>query len=263
MWEQSSKDFKALCQQYGLPEDERAFSLSLIFEAGPGIMPVSSGLPEVFGVARMLKQIHFARKRGFSLLARGIKEDYGAEGVEVLGQSLTDALHQWVAKREYLGQAELGINVPDNLFEEFKGLSVNMVFGPTGVGNRTIWLHPEGCQPQKYGFNLSELDAIIGLGEELKARVEKLKGRRGDKDFGGQDKSRNPELGMLSGLVLKYLPEDMGTISKYAFVFDFLMFGGWLDFKGEMWENDRRFFGSKEKYDEVKSWVRTAEKIKK
>lgn len=263
--EQSSieQDFRELCQQYGLPEGEKALYLAMIFEAGASIMPASSGLPGVFEQARMLKQISFA-KRGFSLLVGGIKWDYGAELVEVLRKALVDALHQRVAKRVFEGQAELGINVPASLLEDFKGLSVNMIFSPvSGAGERTIWLHPEGCQPQEEVLNESELDAIIAFGDELKKQVEKMQGRRGTGEVAGPDKSKNPELGGLAGLLLSYLPEDWGTIEKYAFVFDFLELGGWLHFKGEEWEHNARYYSSKEKYDVVKSWVRTAEKIKK
>ena len=264
MLEQSSiGDFKGLCQQYGLPEGEKAFYLAMIYEAGASIMPASNGLPGVFGQARMLKQLSFAG-RGFSLLVGGIKEDYDAGQVEVLEKALTDALRQRVAKRTFEGRAELGINVPANLLEDFEGLSMNMIFGPvSGVSERTIWLHPEGCQPQEEGFNESELDAIIAFGDELKEKVEKMQGRRGTGEVASPDKSKNPELGGLAGLLLSYLPEDWGTIEKYAFVFDFLELGGWLHFKGEEWEYNARYYSSKEKYDVVKSWVRTAEKIKK
>lgn len=266
MGEQSSiaQDFKALCQQYGLPEDENQTALLGVYLSGEGMMPASPYLKQdVFGLARMLKQLSFARKRGFSLLVGGIKEDYDAEQVEVLKKPLEDALREKVVKYKetWVNPASLGIKgVPKDkmLNLERASLAIILPFAG-GEMERRIWLYPEGVNPSEQGFSREELDAILDFEKRVKVVVEKLQGNK--ERWENEGRSRLPELGSLAVLIKSYLPGEWEVRKQLTFIADFLFGAGFLDFKGELWKEAFKGKNPAEKDRLVRNWIASYQKV--
>lgn len=238
------EEFLGLCRKYELPERDGDywFLLDLFRRRRQGI---SYTIEEILAdfrpleLAKMLRQLYFADK-GFCLRVSGKELEYSKDLAVVLKDALQAKLGEVVMKSG------------DRLII-FKG------FGPGGDrGRGIVAILPEGetCSNGP-GFDIVELDAIIKKEEEIKKLVDASQGRK-SRIEGGPEKSRNPELGKLASWILLCLPKHWQITKKYCFVFDYLVLGGWTDFKGEQWKDECGTMVEKEKYDWIKRMLKSA-----
>lgn len=147
------------------------------------------------------------------------------------------------------------VNKRGNIVEEKGGdkkclgphLILNKGYGGGGTGRAYLIPYPLGCAPQKEGFSDKELEAIIHYEAQLKESIC---------FFAGNANTRNPEIGKMSSWIISLLPNDWTRTDRNCFVFDYLSYSGFLDFKGDVWK--MKFIGKgdrKNKCTQVKDWI--------
>lgn len=255
MSEQSSimADFEALCSQYGLPVEDSNyyFLLDLFQRRRQGKSFTTEEILADFSaleIARMLKQLSFSGG-AFSLIVGAVKQDYSSPIlVEVLKQSLVDALQARVKKVGNLKKGEESLGAT---------MILSKGYGAGGDEGRAFLIpYPEGSKPQEKGFSEVELDAIIAFEEGLAAEVEKMQGNK--ERWEKEGTSRLPELGKLSEWIIdNYLPKEWQAVEKYNFVADYLFKAGFLDFKGEVWKAGFSGKGRKEVDRMIRNWIQS------
>lgn len=243
MLEQSSiqADFDSLCKNYGLQVDSECYrELSYIFTSRRQgkyftTYELNSNFPAL-DIARMLKQLSFFRGE-VSLVLAGFSQDYHSPFlVEVLKNSLIDALKGIVRK------TETDISV-------FYGNNRDCLY---------CLCYPDGYVPQMEGFSEKELDWIIEMGESLNERVKKYAGNTQPK---GKAPTRNPALGEFVLDFYPILPQEWNDATRNAFLADFLCDAGFLDFKGDAWKQGFKDKLKEDKDRQVRRWVEAYEKM--
>lgn len=234
-------EFDALCDSYGLPKGKYGYvSLLTIFaNRRNGGFPTQGEFLADFSameIARMLKQLSFSNA-GFSLVVGVVTKDYNSPTlVEVLKQSLVDAL------------AERVVKVNSN------GENYMILYKSSGRKKRGFYLsYPAGCSPQEVGFSENELDAIIDFERGLQDKVKKMQGNVRS----NTTPTKNPELGELVLSLMQYLPEEWSQATKNAFLADYLCSAGFLDFKGKSWLEGFREKEKSEKDRLVRNWIKS------
>jgi len=253
------KDFDALCEQYGLPKDEKSEALfGILLSRDLLVQSIFYDGQSVFEIARMLKQLSGVGSAGFTLQNVGgvTRNTYSSpELVEVLKKSLVDALQKKVVKHNetWVNPSSLGFKgVPKDKMLNLGKAHLDIILNLNGVEVETgIYLYPEGVHPSQDSFSEQELDAILGYGKRLADRLEKMKGNK----VNFSTSTRNPELGKLVLVLSQHLPEDWNDATRNAFLADYLCLAGVLDFKGTDWVENFKGKLKEDKGRQVRRWV--------
>lgn len=234
-------EFEALCNKYRLQEGN-ILELQVLFELYKcNYLQTPTSIIDshpVFDYARMLKQLSLSGG-AFSLVVGGNKKDYASQSlVDVLKQSLEDALKEWVRKYDD-APASMGITL-----DRFRKIE------------QRVFPYRDNEHPSSDSFTEQELDAIIEWGKGLKAVAKRMKGNV----KGYSTPSKNPELGRLVLSLYQYLPEGWSDAKKNAFLADFFCSAGLLDFKGDAWLEAYREKNNAEKDRMVRNWIDSCNK---
>lgn len=186
-------------------------------------------------IARMLKQLEKSNGE-ITIEGGGRKNKYSPELVEILKQSLNEALEQRVKKGKDMMILDKGYG--------------------GGFTGRAFIIECPGVDGTQKGtsFSKEELDAIISYETKAKEAWEKTQGNK--EEYG---RTRLTELGKLSNEILAMLPKDWKVSHKQDFAIGFLRGAGYLDYRGEGWLEGFDDKTQLEKRREFRNWIRAVE----
>lgn len=201
--------------------------------------------------ARLLRQLLKASE--LTIIGGGVTEHYNSVSPIII-EGLIKSLDSVVQKRSRI-IAQNGLEKTD--------LGANMIlnkgWGGGGTGLAFRIPYPDGVTPQKEGYSIEELNAIIDY-ETIKQ--EEYQNYLGNK-WGGTY-TRSPLLGHISEWIIEsFLPEDWITEDKLNFVFNYLAYAGYLDHKPEAWKTKNIDRGEYHMQGRVaRSWIDSYQRIK-
>lgn len=239
--------FSLLCEQYNLPEThEGYFTLKDYFDRrAEGEEYTEEEIASDFTAMELAKMLLLLRDTSSFKI-----EIAPGRSVFITDKKMIDSLVRYLT-------SELSdrIQKSENIVEEKRGtkkckgphLILCKGYGGGGTGRAYLIPYPSGSTPQKEGFSKEELNAIVKYEKQLKEKTDK---------YAGNNNTRNPEIGKLASWIRSLLPEEWTNTDRHCFVFDFLLYCGFLDFKGDDWKE--KFVGKgerKRKLDQVDDWI--------
>ena len=239
--------FSLLCEQYNLPEThEGYFTLKDFFDRrAEGEEYTDEEIASDFTAMELAKMLLLLRDTSsFKIEIAPGRSAFITDKkmIDSLVRYLTAELSARIQKSENIVGGKCGI-------KKCKGphLILCKGYGGGGTGRAYLIPYPSGSTPQKEGFSKVELNAIVKYEKQLKEKID---------NFAGNNNTRNPEIGKLASWILSLLPEEWINTDRDCFVFDYLLYCGFLDFKGEDWKE--KFVGKgerKKKHDQVEDWI--------
>ena len=238
--------FTCLCEQYNLPETlEGYLALKDFFDhRASNEEYTEEEIASDFTAMELAKMLLLLRDTScFKIeIAPGHSATISDKKmIDLLVGYLTAELSNRIQKSENIVEEKCG-------GEKCKGphLILCKGYGGGGTGRAYLIPYPSGSTPQKEGFSKEELNAIIKYEKQLKRKIDNYAGNN----------TRNPEIGKLASWIRSLLPKEWIVTDRDCFVFDYLLYCGFLDFKGDDWKE--KYVGKgerKRKYDQVEDWI--------
>lgn len=246
--------FSVLCKQYNLPEThEGYFALMDFFDRRQNNKRYTEEeIASDFTAMELAKMLLLLQGTGsFRIeVAPGHHTTISDKKmIDSLVGYLTGELSNRIQKSENIVEDKGGV-------KKCKGphLILCKGYGGGGTGRAYLIPYPPGSSLEKEGFSEVELKAIIKYEKQLKDIIDK---------YAGNKNTRNPEIGKLASWILSLLPGEWIYTDRNCFVFDYLLYCGFLDFKGDDWK--MKFFvgksDRKRKSDQVDDWISSYRKL--